>query len=346
MRDETLWWDEERGSLFLVNQTQLPSRYEVVECRNVERLAEAILCLEVRGAPALGVSGGYGVALAARTSTTTSYSQFLEELERQAELLKATRPTAINLSWGIDRVLDRVNRENTLQNAKKAALDEAQRIAWEDADTCVAIGAMGATLLPDGCTVLTHCNAGALACTRWGTALGVIRSAIIMGREIRVIASETRPLLQGARLTAWELARDGISVTVIPDSAAASLMRKGEIDVVLVGADRVTEEVVFNKIGTYMHAVTAHHHQIPFYVAAPLSTFDPVSKEKEVMIEERGEEELRLCGDRIVIPENAGVRNPAFDATPLSLVTGIITEREVFFPPLDIPRILSAQPPL
>jgi translation initiation factor 2B subunit I family (IF-2BI) len=174
----------------------------------------------------------------------------------------------------------------------------------------------------------------------------VVRSAIAEGKEVEVIACETRPLLQGARLTAWELSRDGIPVTVIPDSAAASLMKKGEIDVVLVGADRITEDAVFNKIGTYMHAVTAHHHEIPFYPAAPLSTFDPIRRADEVRIEERGEEELRWCGGWQIVPDAAGVRNPAFDATPLSLVTGVITERGVFFPPLDIRRILSPQPSL
>jgi methylthioribose-1-phosphate isomerase len=194
--------------------------------------------------------------------------------------------------------------------------------------------------------VLTHCNAGALACTRWGTALGVVRSAVAEGKEVQVIACETRPLLQGARLTAWELTRDGIPVTVIPDSAAASLMRTHEVDVVLVGADRITEDALFNKIGTYMHAVNASQHDIPFYTAAPLSTFDPYRKEREVVIEQRGEEELRRCGDGWIVPDEASVYNPAFDATPLSLVTGIITERGMFFPPLDMKRILSAQPSL
>jgi methylthioribose-1-phosphate isomerase len=344
VRDETLWWEDDH--LFLINQTVLPARYEEVECFTVERLAGAIRRLEVRGAPALGVAGAYGVALAARTCGENSLPAFLAAVQTQADLLKGTRPTAVNLSWGIDRVMARLSRVASREEAQRVALDEAERIAREDVETCLTLGTVGATLLPDPCTVLTHCNAGALACTRWGTALGVVRSAVAAGKEVQVLACETRPLLQGARLTAWELIRDGIPVTVIPDSAAASLMRTGEIDVVLVGADRITADTLFNKIGTYMHAVNAHHHEIPFYTAAPLSTFDPRRTEEEVTIEERGEEELRRCGDWQIVPEGASVRNPAFDATPLSLVTGVITERGIFFPPLDMRRILSVQPSL
>jgi methylthioribose-1-phosphate isomerase len=342
VRDETLWWEGE--SLFLIDQTVLPARYEVVECTTVERLARAIRRLEVRGAPALGVAGAYGVALAARSSRVTSLPEFLAGVREAAELLQETRPTAVNLSWGIGRVMARLADTGSVQEAKELALEEARRIAKEDEETCLSLGAVGAALLPDPCTVLTHCNAGALACTRWGTALGVVRSAVAEGKKVHVIACETRPLLQGARLTAWELTRDGIPVTVIPDSAAASLMREGEIDLVLVGADRITRDALFNKIGTYMHALAAQQHGIPFYTAAPLSTFDAVRKESEVTIEERDGEELRTCGERRMIPEKAGVRNPAFDATPLSLVRGVITERGVFSPPLDMDRILSAQP--
>jgi methylthioribose-1-phosphate isomerase len=344
MREDTLWWEGDR--LLLIDQTVLPARYEVVECTTVERLALAIRRLEVRGAPALGVAGAYGVALAACTWRGTSFTQFLSELRTQADLLKDTRPTAVNLSWGIDRVMARILQAKGVGEARKIALEEAHRVAREDTETCLAIGAVGAALLPDPCTVLTHCNAGALACTRWGTALGVVRSAAAEGKEVQVIACETRPLLQGSRLTAWELNRDGIRVTVIPDSAAASLMRRNDIDVVMVGADRITEDVLFNKIGTYMLAVTAHHHDIPFYAAAPLSTFDPRRMEREVTIEERDGEELRRCGEWQIVPDAAAVRNPAFDATPLSLVTGIITEQGVFFPPLNMSRILPVQPPL
>lgn len=342
--DKTLWWEE--GKIFLINQTLLPARYEIIKCATVERLAQAIQHLEVRGAPALGVAGAYGVALATLSNKNTSFPTFLREIGEQVKFLKRTRPTAINLSWGIDRVMARISRANDIADAQVAALAEAEHIAREDEEICFAIGSVGASLIPDPCTLLTHCNAGALACTRWGTALGVVRSAVQQGKEVRVLASETRPLLQGARLTAWELSQDGIPVTVIPDSAAASLMRNGEVDLVLVGADRITEDAVFNKIGTYMHAVAAYYHDLPFYVAAPLSTFDSERRAKDVIIEEREEDELRRCGNWKTVPDEAGVRNPAFDATPLCLVTGIITERGVFFPPLDMKRILSAQPPL
>jgi methylthioribose-1-phosphate isomerase len=203
------------------------------------------------------------------------------------------------------------------------------------------IGEHGAALLPATCTVLTHCNAGSLACSSWGTALGVIRSAVSTGKLVRVIACETRPLLQGARLTAWELLQDGIDVTVITDSTAAHLMRTGKIDAVIVGADRITCDAVFNKIGTYMHAVCAHHHNIPFYVAAPLSTFDTRKKERDVTIEERERDEVTTMGNRTFVPDGCKVRNYAFDATPLDLVTAIITERGVMRPPFNTDLLLS-----
>jgi methylthioribose-1-phosphate isomerase len=203
------------------------------------------------------------------------------------------------------------------------------------------IGELGAALLPGTCTVLTHCNAGSLACSSWGTALGVIRSAVSTGKQVKVIACETRPLLQGARLTAWELLQDGIDVTVITDSTAAYLMRTGKIDAVIVGADRITCDAVFNKIGTYMHAVCAHHHDIPFYVAAPISTFDTEKRELDVIIEERGREEVTTMGSRTFVPEGCKVKNFAFDATPLNLVTAIITERGILRPPIDTDLLLS-----
>jgi methylthioribose-1-phosphate isomerase len=238
-------------------------------------------------------------------------------------------------------VLARVLVATDVTSAQKTALDEAKAIAVEDTRCCHKIGDLGATLLPDHCTVLTHCNAGALACSSWGTALGVIRSAIAAGKQVKVIACETRPLLQGARLTAWELARDGIDVTVITDSTAAHVMRTGTIDAVIVGADRITGDAVFNKIGTYMHAVCARHHGIPFYVAAPLSTFDETRTEREVTIEERGREELAVMGNRTLVPDGVPVKNYAFDATPMELVSAIITERGVVRPPFDISALLS-----
>lgn len=329
-----------------MNQALLPARYEIIRCDDVPRLEQAIRRLEVRGAPALGVAGAYGVALAALRSTASSHHQFIADVERDASSLKQTRPTAVNLSWGVDRVLDRVRSASTISGGREAALKEAERIAEEDAAVCHAIGEAGAVLLPQRGTVLTHCNAGALACTEWGTALGVIRSAVEKGKEIHVMASETRPLFQGARLTAWELARDGIGVTVITDSAAAFLMQRGEIDLVIVGADRVTRDTVYNKIGTYMHAVTAMHHHIPFYVAAPLSTFDLRSPGDEVVIEERGREELARCGDQEILPHGVPVRSYAFDVTPLAFVTALITERGILYPPYTFEALLPPQRPL
>ncbi len=337
----TLWWDNTKACLCYIEQTLLPNEYRIVECRDTDRLATAIRRLEIRGAPALGVAGAYGVTLATFTAAGAPFPAFMENVRREAELIRSTRPTAINLGWGIDRVLSALGNARTCDQARSIALREAETIAREDTACCHAIGKHGAALLPDTCTVLTHCNAGALACSSWGTALGVIRSAVEAGKNVKVIACETRPLLQGARLTAWELSRDGIDVTVITDSMAAHFMRSGAIDAVVVGADRITHDAVFNKIGTYMHAVCARHHKIPFYVAAPLSTFDFEKSERDVVIEERGREEVTTMGSRTYIPDGAKVKNPAFDATPMELVTAIITENGVLRQPIDTRSSLS-----
>jgi methylthioribose-1-phosphate isomerase len=339
----TLWWNTSKGGITYVEQTLLPTEFTLVDCTTVERLATAICRLEIRGAPALGVAGAYGVALAARSCTTESFVPFIAEVRRNAEMLRDTRPTAINLAWGIDRVMAKISAEKSAATARAVALAEADLIASEDTACCHAIGEHGASLLPDTCTVLTHCNAGALACSSWGTALGVIRSAVIAGKKVNVISCETRPLLQGARLTSWELSRDEIPVTVITDSMAAHFMRKGKIDAVVVGADRITEDAVFNKIGTYMHAVCARHHGIPFYVAAPISTFDSVNKEKDVIIEERGRDEVTTMGNRIFVPPAAAVKNPAFDATPMDLVTAIITEMGIIRPPFEMRSVIPTK---
>jgi methylthioribose-1-phosphate isomerase len=339
----TLWWDAELPGIRYIEQTLLPSEYRIAGCRTVNELAAAIQTLAIRGAPALGVAGGFGVALAAATCTEKKYDAFLASVKKDAGLLRATRPTAVNLGWGIDRVLARLSVVHDINAARVVTLTEAETIAREDTSCCHLIGDHGTALLPDHCTVLTHCNAGALACSSWGTALGVIRSAVKAGKEVKVIACETRPLLQGARLTAWELARDGIDVTVITDSTAAHLMRTSAIDAVIVGADRITRDAVFNKIGTYMHAVCAKHHDIPFYVAAPLSTFDAIRTECDVTIEERNRDELAVMGNRTLIPSGVPVKNFAFDATPVELVTAIITERGVLRPPLDMNALLSSQ---
>lgn len=337
----TLWWNNEKGSLFYIDQTLLPGSCTIAECRSTDELAAAIRRLGIRGAPALGVAGAFGIALATRTCNKTDPAAFFADVHRAAGVLKATRPTAVNLGWGIDRVLAGIAPLRDIPSIRRVALAEAEAVAREDTASCHAIGTFGAALLPGSCTVLTHCNAGALACSSWGTALGVIRSAVNLGKQVRVIACETRPLLQGARLTAWELARDGIDVTVIPDSAAAYLMRKGSIDAVIVGADRITRDAVFNKIGTYMHAVCARYHDIPFYTAAPLSTIDAGHREEEIMIEERCRNEVTTLGDRVVVPVTAGVKNYAFDATPMDLITAVITEHGVVHPPVSIDSILS-----
>ena len=329
----TIAWDAESECIIYIDQTLLPGRYELMRCTTVDDLARAIRRLEIRGAPALGIAGAMGMALAAVRSTEGDLGRFLDDLRRAGDFLKSTRPTAVNLSWGIDRVLAKVSMARTVAEAKALAVAEANAVAEEDELTCRRLGGFGKDLFPDDCTVLTHCNAGALACRCWGTALGVIRSAVAAGKNVRVFACETRPLNQGSRLTCWELARDGIDVTLIPDSSAAYLMRKGKIDLVIVGADRITKDAVFNKIGTYMHAVAAHHHKIPFYVAAPVSTFDLARVESEITVEERDRAELAYCGDRQLVPDDVRVLNYAFDATPLDLVDAIITELGVLRPP-------------
>jgi methylthioribose-1-phosphate isomerase len=332
---ETISWDEKTRSVLLIDQTKLPLSYRVIRCRTVDRLITAIRRLEVRGAPALGIAGAYGVALAAATIRERDFHRYFHRVESVALEIGETRPTAVNLSWGVRRVLAKIRLAGSIDEVRIVALKEAKKVADEDAEACHALGHYGAALLPETGTVLTHCNAGALACREWGTALGIIRSGVEGGKNISVIACETRPLLQGARLTAWELKRDAIPVTVIPDSAAAHLMRKGEIDCVIVGADRVTRDAVFNKVGTYMHAVCAKSHDIPFFVAAPFSTFDRIHTEQEIKIEERERDEVaHFCG-QATVPDGVPVRNPAFDATPLSLVTALITEKGIIRPASD-----------
>ncbi len=336
--DKTIWWNDDNNSIMIIDQTLLPTEYKVIEITTVERLADAIKKLEVRGAPALGVAGAFGVALSAVSSL--SDIEFAETIAADAALLKSTRPTAVNLAWGVDKVLR--SMENLPPDmARVMSLFAAKSIAENDTKSCMFLGHNGARLLPQIGTVLTHCNAGALACSSWGTALGVIRSAKKMGKKISVISCETRPLLQGSRLTAWELSRDDIPVTTIVDSEAAFLMRQGKIDAVIVGADRITKDAVFNKIGTYMHAVCAKYHNIPFYVAAPISTFDTEASESDIVIEQRSRGEVANMFGKTTVPENVPVINYAFDATPLSLITAIITEKGVLYPPYDFKDMMK-----
>jgi methylthioribose-1-phosphate isomerase len=296
------------GAVRLIDQRRLPERLVFLECRSVEKLCEAIRTLAIRGAPALGAAGAMGVALAAANG---------EPLEEAAEQLKATRPTAVNLAWGVDRAL-----------AADDPAVEAVRIASEDVERNRRLGAHGAALLPEDARVLTHCNTGSLACVGYGTALGVIRSAHETGRRPSVWVDETRPVLQGARLTAWELRELGIPCTLVADAMAATLMASGEVDAVIVGADRIAANGdVANKIGTYGLAVLARHHGIPFYVAAPVSTFDPRTPDgAAIPVERRDGEEVAVVGGQRLAPAGVAVENRAFDITPADLVTAYVTE--------------------
>ncbi|WP_373838202.1 S-methyl-5-thioribose-1-phosphate isomerase [Methanospirillum sp.] len=326
-------------SVEYIEQTLLPDTYEVRTAKTIPDLADAIVRLGIRGAPALGCAGACGVALSALLTKADSILEFVKQVKSDANLLKNTRPTAVNLFYGIDYVLNVVESALTIEEAKSRAVDAAREVIDSDSRTCHAIGKTGLSVIPDGARILTHCNAGALACAEWGTALGVIRSAHEAGKNISVYSCETRPLLQGSRLTTWELLRDEIDVTLITDSMAAVLMRKGEIDVVVVGADRIVSDAVFNKIGTYMHAVCAHAHNIPFYIAAPLSTFDEKSSESMITVEERDPDEVRKVRGCVTSPDQVPVWNPAFDATPVHLISGIITEYGIFSLSSDIETI-------
>ncbi|MCW4030221.1 MAG: S-methyl-5-thioribose-1-phosphate isomerase [Candidatus Bathyarchaeota archaeon] len=321
----------QNGVVITPDQTKLPLQEVTLELKTVEQMAEAIKVLRVRGAPLLGAAAGFGVALAAYHSNAKTPKALLAELETAGTFIKRQRPTAVNLFWGVDRVLSKAKTvQGGVEEIKAAVIAEAQAIADEDAAQNRAIGKNGAALIEDGDTILTHCNAGELATVEYGTALGVIRAAWEEGKKIKVIADETRPLLQGARLTAYELKRDGIPVTLITDNMAAYVMSKGLIQKVVVGADRITQDAVFNKIGTYGVAVLAHEHKIPFYVAAPTSTFDLAHKAADITVEERKPEEVTHVGCQQTAPNGIEVFNPAFDPTPLKYVTGIITEKKVY----------------
>jgi methylthioribose-1-phosphate isomerase len=323
------------GHVRLIDQRRLPARLRFLDCGTVGELCAAISSLVVRGAPALGAAGGYGVALAARGARTEPAA--FRAAERAAAELIATRPTAVNLAWGALRVLEaaRAVSGSGVAAVRRAALDEAEAIAAEDIATNRALGAHGATLVPSGAAILTHCNAGALACVGYGTAVGVIRAAAEAGKAPRVWVDETRPVLQGARLTAWELGRLGIDATLVADSMAGSLMAAGLVDLVVVGADRVAANGdVANKIGTYPLAVLASHHGVPFYVAAPISTVDlTTATGAGIPVEERDPAEVTRFGRQRVAPARVRALNRAFDITPAELVTALITERGVTRPP-------------
>ncbi|MGD0901522.1 MAG: S-methyl-5-thioribose-1-phosphate isomerase [Terracidiphilus sp.] len=344
----TLTWTPD-GVRF-IDQTKLPLEESYVLASTYEQVAEVIVTMVVRGAPAIGVSAAYGIALGAlRTSAPTPHL-FAPDFERICARLAATRPTAVNLFWAIDRMkrlfAELLDEGATLARVQERILAEADAMYEEDIAACRKMGALGAALLPDEGGVLTHCNAGALATCGYGTALGVIRSAVEQGKRIHVFADETRPFLQGARLTAWELMADHIPTTVICDNMAASLMRAGRIQAVVVGADRIAANGdAANKIGTYNVAILAKEHGIPFYVAAPWSTVDMATATGDLIpIEERAAVEVTHHGGRQLTPNGVGVCNPAFDVTPARFVTAIVTERGVLRAPYDQSlRAMSAQ---
>lgn len=335
----TIDWEPQKNCIVMIDQTLLPGEYRIIECRTIECLCEAIIKLRVRGAPALGAAGGFGMALAALKSMGSTLDGVMKDMDAAGKMIIRTRPTAVNLSWGVKRVLREVEDAKNVKEVRLFALDEAKAIADEDVEKNMELGEYGASLLEDGDTVMTHCNAGRLACVDWGTALGVIRSARAQGKDIKVISCETRPLNQGSRITTWELMEDKIPVRLITDSMSGHVIRKGMVNKVIVGADRITQDAVFNKIGTYTHSVIAKEHGIPFYVAAPVSTFDFEHMEDEIEIELRKPDELKFFGSHQIAPLDVEVYNPAFDATPMENVSAIITENGVFYPPFLLEEV-------
>ncbi len=334
---KTLEWTNE-GVRF-IDQRKLPTEEVYVTCRTYEEVAEAIRNMIVRGAPAIGVAAAMGVALGVRDSQAGHMAELRREFDTICETLTATRPTAVNLFWAIERMRDKfaASAELPLAQVRQALITEAQRMYVEDVAANEAMGKHGAALLPASGGVLTHCNAGALATCGYGTALGVIRAAVAEGKKLHVFADETRPFLQGSRLTAWELMKDGIPTTVISDNMAGAMMRQGKIGAVVVGADRIAANGdVANKIGTYTVAVLAHEHGIPFYVAAPCSTIDLNTPDgSKIPIEQRAAREVTHVGDRQIAPDGVRVENPAFDVTPAKYVAAIITERGVARAPYE-----------
>ena len=334
----TMKWKD--WTLHLIDQRKLPLEEIYVPCKSYEEVAQAIKKMIVRGAPAIGATAAFGYALGAKEVAKNSGSgeDFIEKMKKVREVLASTRPTAVNLFWALERMEKTMRNFGKIDGIVERLEEEAIKIAQEDIEMNKAIGRNGAELIKDGMTILTHCNTGSLATVDYGTALGVIRTAHEQGKKIRVFADETRPYLQGARLTAWELLKYGIEDSyVISDNMAGWMMKKGEVDMVIVGADRVVANGdVANKIGTYSLAVLAKRHNIPFYVALPTSTIDISLKSgDEIPIEERNPDEVTHCGGRRIAPEGIKVKNPAFDVTEHELVTAIITEKGVIYPPYE-----------
>jgi methylthioribose-1-phosphate isomerase len=329
----TIEWKDD--AVVMIDQRKLPASEVYVTCKTANEVAKAIKTMVIRGAPAIGVAAAMGIAVGMTRSRATGTKQFTTEFQKTCELMAGTRPTAVNLFWAIERMKKAfaaaAQDGQSVDEIKKRLVAEARAIHDEDVQSCRTMGAHGATLVPSSARILTHCNAGALATAGYGTALGVIRAAAEQGKTIAVLADETRPFLQGARLTAWELVKDGINTTVITDNMAGAMMRQGQVDLVVVGADRIAANGdVANKIGTYTVAVLAKEHGIPFYVAAPLSTVDLNTADgSRIPIEERNEREVTHVGSNRLTPDGAQIRNPAFDVTPAQYVTAIITERGI-----------------
>ena len=320
----------------MIDQTKLPEKLIFVEYDDYKQVAEAIKTLVVRGAPAIGVSGAFGMALAALNSTANTKQELLEDLESAKKILIETRPTAVNLAWALEKIMKVAYEEDKVPEIKNSVIQTAKSMANEDLQTNMKIGKYGSELIDSHDTIMTHCNAGALATVGYGTALGVIRASKESGKQIKVIATETRPVMQGSRLTTFELKHAGIDVSLIPDTAVGYVISKSMVDKIIVGADRILRTGhVFNKIGTYQIALIANQHGIPFYVAAPLSTFDMKSNPKDVTIEQRKASEVTTIGDKKTAPDGIGVINPAFDMTPPEFITGIITEAGVAKPPYE-----------
>lgn len=333
----TVWW--ESGAVCLIDQRRLPHAQETVRCSELAAVAWAINAMVVRGAPAIGCTAAYGLALAAELSAAGTPDELLAELEQAKATLDAQRPTAVNLAWATGRVLTqaRVAAVHGVASIRAAVLAEAHAILAEDLAMCHAIGEHGAALIPSRGHILTHCNAGGLATAGYGTALAPIRTAFTQGRAVHVFVDETRPFLQGARLTAWELQQAGIPLTLITDNMAGYMMRRGAIDCVIVGADRIVANGdTANKIGTYSLAVLARAHSLPFYVAAPSSTIDlQLAHGDQIPIEERSAAEVTHLGGQLIAPAGVHAAHPAFDVTPNELITAIITERGVIYPPFS-----------
>ena len=331
---KTVEW--KNGSVVMIDQTKLPNELVFVTLTDYNQVADAIKTLVIRGAPAIGISGAFGLALAALNSKANSKDELINELKHAKKILFETRPTAVNLKWGLEKIMSVTKYFESVDEIKKSIIETAKQMADDDIKINMAIGKHGSILFNDNDTIMTHCNAGALATVGYGTALGVIRATRDSGKNIKVIATETRPVQQGSRLTAFELKHDGIDVTIIPDTAVGYTMVNGLVNKIVVGADRILRTGhVFNKIGTYQVAAIAKQHDIPFYVAAPLSTFDLESDPKDVTIEQRDPSEVTRVGDKNTAPDGVNVINPAFDMTPPELISGIITEKSIVKAPFE-----------